>query len=1412
MYKIKCIKCLKENETKDEKYNCSCGNEINVLESKELCNVDESYLIRLQTVLNDTQRLKKYSMLHELALLFDLDDDYDQSLKYSKMAYELGDQDAGLYIGDAYYDGNGCKQNYEKAVEQFKVLMDAGNVLAKSNYAYCLENGKGLIKDQKKAYELYFEAAKENCWHALRQIACNYEFGYRDKVDLNEAIKWHKLAYENGSGASANDIGNFYYSGRGVAQDYKIAFEWHMKGALLGEPVALNQVGISYNLGKGVEQNYEKSFYWLKEAAYKKNDDAYFALGMYYDNGIGVKKDLNEAIKWYTKAADKGDMNAAKALSKLKLKGNSKVVNPVEILSGKHDVDRLPDVELNDIIARDSFLKVLEGSKDVKMVPRNFSSWGYGTYSYNSNVLIIEDGVDDMRRVIFKNIDTFVYLGSKGIKSIKAYTSMKVKRAIFINSGFLKGRNLLIEGCTYIIENFNDFNDKENFLKELKKKSDKMQDLLRDLIKLNNDKINNFIKENNIVIIEEKNITDEVETVDGTLFTNINFKEDIKEIAKKLSAEPYFKNINIDVEKTKITTSYRMYSPEPYTSRLSKIAQTLIIQSNVEFIGSLAYKDIENLIYLGEKGLPNFNLWKKYKGEIPNIIFLDTGFLSGKMFLVEGCTFIINNYEHFLDKNNFITTLKKKTDKIKSLVHDLVQTNNVNIIKFLINNGVLSYEFMLKASTSNLSQEVKVFLLNELKDIKEDVIKEYEEKEERKENLDLGFEQYTLKDFKEHFACTVKDDKIIISKYKGYSDVVTIPVVNGITKFEFKYIGKNYSIKKILFEEGVTSISRSYETKEYPFQDTNLLEEIHVPKSLTHIDSNFVETLRKNKVNIYSSNTDNPNNLMMVGNLLIQYNSIIYLNNRTTVKDIVIPDNVTSILDDAFLNCKSLVSVKLHDNVVNIGNNAFKNCELLVNIKLHDKVANIGDEAFRGCESLKTIQLPNSIESLGDALFGGCYLLEEVNIPEKITQLNDNMFAFCSSLKSIDISKITKIGNNTFESCRELVDINIPNTLTTIGSGVFKNCSAISNITLPSNITMIPDESFYGCSSLTNFTLNDTVTQIGKFAFFGCKSLSNIVIPNSVVKIDSYAFRSSNLESIIIPNTVKELLEGSLAQCLSLKTVVLPETINVLNASLFYECSNLESVNIPSGVTSLESSVFYSCASLKNLILPKKLQRIGSSAFSGCSSLNNITISDSVAEVGRDLFLNCSTMTDISLPDKITKIGYWTFSGCTSLKNVKLPKGVISIPAGSFKNCSSLTNITIPDVITSIGYATFEGCTSLKEIHIPKKLKVLENSMFSGCTSLEKIDLPKELEKVSYSVFEKCTSLKEITIPKTVTEIRESTFSGCDNLRTVYIDSGIYHIDSQAFRGTTNLTVVFKGEIPSKFEWIKKEGIKVLCN
>lgn len=92
-------------------------------------------------------------------------------------------------------------------------------------------------------------------------------------------------------------------------------------GAELGNADAQNQLGDAYFDGIGIEQDYAKALEWYLRAAKQGHGIAQYNVAYAYANGIGTQKNTSEAIKWYGKSADQGIALAEYILAKMLIDG-----------------------------------------------------------------------------------------------------------------------------------------------------------------------------------------------------------------------------------------------------------------------------------------------------------------------------------------------------------------------------------------------------------------------------------------------------------------------------------------------------------------------------------------------------------------------------------------------------------------------------------------------------------------------------------------------------------------------------------------------------------------------------------------------------------------------------------------------------------------------------------------------------------------------------------------------------------------------------------------------------------------------------------------------------------------------------------------------------------------------------------
>jgi len=129
---------------------------------------------------------------------------------------------------------------------------------------------------------------------------------------------------EQGNANAQNLVGEMYFLGKGVKQDYQEAAKWYRKAAEQGDANAQYNLGFMYENGQGVIQDRKEAAKWYRMAAEAGYAYAQNNLGLLYENGQGVLKDDIMAYALFTLAAVQGSKEARnnRALLKTKMSQN----------------------------------------------------------------------------------------------------------------------------------------------------------------------------------------------------------------------------------------------------------------------------------------------------------------------------------------------------------------------------------------------------------------------------------------------------------------------------------------------------------------------------------------------------------------------------------------------------------------------------------------------------------------------------------------------------------------------------------------------------------------------------------------------------------------------------------------------------------------------------------------------------------------------------------------------------------------------------------------------------------------------------------------------------------------------------------------------------------------------------------
>ena len=238
-----------------------------------------------------------------------LDDGDDLGMLLITYAAKKGNGDAQLRLAEMYRTGDGVEKNPQEALKLYNMSAENGSCEAHYFLAEAYRYGEGVEKNFEKSLELYKLAAKGGNHDAMSELGFMYYRGDGAERDYNEAYYWFKKSGWRDIPYYIHADMNFY-----VDKDYGNAFRLYCAALKNGVEEAGYKIGEMYYYGLGVEQDYNEAFKYLKYYNGEFEEEyfdwapakVHYLLSEMYQNGWGVQKNTEEAEK-LRRAAEKGE-------------------------------------------------------------------------------------------------------------------------------------------------------------------------------------------------------------------------------------------------------------------------------------------------------------------------------------------------------------------------------------------------------------------------------------------------------------------------------------------------------------------------------------------------------------------------------------------------------------------------------------------------------------------------------------------------------------------------------------------------------------------------------------------------------------------------------------------------------------------------------------------------------------------------------------------------------------------------------------------------------------------------------------------------------------------------------------------------------------------------------------------------
>ena len=427
---------------------------------------------------------------------------------------------------------------------------------------------------------------------------------------------------------------------------------------------------------------------------------------------------------------------------------------------------------------------------------------------------------------------------------------------------------------------------------------------------------------------------------------------------------------------------------------------------------------------------------------------------------------------------------------------------------------------------------------------------------------------------------------------------------------------------------------------------------------------------------------------------------------------------------------------------------------------------------FENENTITKVVFGSNCTFVGDDAFENCESLSEINEDNVIEAIGTNAFAG-TCISSANFDALTTLESGAFKECENLESIIMPN-VSSIPDDAFNGCVNLKDIDL-NNCTSIGNNAFEGCENIEQITLSKC-ENIGDYAFINCVNLNRVYINmEKVIKLGEYPFHiyndsdgngdiNENLLFFIPPkqfeNYQKSKYWGSYVNNMAPM---------VQDNQIIYKTKNNQKIEIPdSGIDSDSDGVItyeHSYESIYGLI-----------TFNDGSELKSLN---------DKMFSKNTILTYINLPSKCERIGECEFDGCDNLSDIKLPDNLKYIDEYAFRDCESLKSFEIPETIEILGDGIFKGCKNIEKF----KGKFVTNDGKSVVRNGKLICVLPNYDKKQLNISD---------IDKSITKLGKGCLCGCENLIRVDIPSNITEIDDNAFEGCKNIREIhFHGDIPT---------------
>lgn len=446
----------------------------------------------------------------------------------------------------------------------------------------------------------------------------------------------------------------------------------------------------------------------------------------------------------------------------------------------------------------------------------------------------------------------------------------------------------------------------------------------------------------------------------------------------------------------------------------------------------------------------------------------------------------------------------------------------------------------------------------------------------------------------------------------------------------------------------------------------------------------------------------------------------------------------------------SMNTIELPQSVKRIGKQAFRACSLR-NIVLPDDITIIEEETFLNSQSLESVTLPKNLQKIEDSAFEGCGI-KTVFIPKGVESIGVGCFNRCFQLSTIDVEE----GNRYYSSEDGVLFNYDKSSLIRVPTSLYADS--------PDNANERKDAApwhWVDCKcekdDIVQFNnLYEGVTyKIVEDQNTG-KKYKEIISKEGV-----HLFPSVNLVHLCLPEGSRVYVDDG--EQVKAGTLICShqESDYPDDWRIFYGYTR-KRYSIPESVTQIEPMALDWCP-IKELYIPKSVKSIGENALiDNDFDIIKVSPENLYFETKGQCLIDkaesaviCSFGNDIIIPEGVEKIKKYAFSSCKT-SDLVIPEGVTYIEDYAFW-CVRARRIVLPSTICYLEPQAFRGmpdCAIREDwddylkITVPKGLKdkyvkMLDGSEFYDRNFVEDTGGENESEIIDTSIWASMAKISE---------------------------------------------------------------------